>query len=427
MTTQPTFNFQTRPAAASPAGGRVRLPARCVNRGARIIRLALLFAACCASLARSTAAQQYQVSFLPDLGGSSRGNSINNRGWAAGFSRLAGQPNRHATLWLGGEIHDLGTLGSRERNSSVVWPVKNNKGIVAGISQTDTPEPNGEAWSCAPFFGGQTGFTCLGFAWADGVMKPLHPLVGGNNSFATGANNRLVVGWAENGVRDSRCVAPQVLQFRPVTWDLKTYQIQELPLLPDDTSGAATAINNRGQIVGISGICDQAVGRRTARHAVLWDKGRVMKLDDLGIPLWNTPMAINERGDIVGFVGTDPNDLDGNFLHAFIWTRQGGFQEIAPLPLPGHVYAQANGINSRGQVVGYSCTLNFGAECRAFYWEDGVLKNLKDLAPGFTGEFINAQDINDAGEITGRALDPATGTIRPFVAVPTSDEDDGDK
>ncbi len=51
-------------------------------------------------------------------------------------------------------------------------------------------------------------------------MKPLQPLFGGFNSFATGANNTgLVVGWAENGVHDTlNCMPPQVLQFRPVTW-----------------------------------------------------------------------------------------------------------------------------------------------------------------------------------------------------------------
>ncbi|PYJ70639.1 MAG: hypothetical protein DME75_08930 [Verrucomicrobia bacterium] len=52
-------------------------------------------------------------------------------------------------------------------------------------------------------------------------------------------------------------------------------QIHDLPLIPGDTSGAATAINDNGQIVGISGICDQAVGRHTARHAVLWENGTV--------------------------------------------------------------------------------------------------------------------------------------------------------
>ena len=70
--------------------------------------------------------------------------------------------------------------------------------------------------------------------------------------------------------------APQVLQFRPAVWTLgPPDQIQDLPLIPGDSSGAATAINDNGQIVGISGICDQAVGRHTAKHAVLWENGTV--------------------------------------------------------------------------------------------------------------------------------------------------------
>jgi uncharacterized membrane protein len=74
----------------------------------------------------------------------------------------------------------------------------------------------------------------------------------GNNGFATGANNlRQVVGWAENDVHDSTCVSPQVLQFRPAMWTLgPPDQIHDLPLIPGDTSGAATAINDNGQIVG---------------------------------------------------------------------------------------------------------------------------------------------------------------------------------
>src|SRR5947208_29608 len=97
--------------------------------------------------------------------------------------------------------------------------------------------------------------------------------LGGNNGFATGANNlRQAVGWAENDIHDPTCVSPQVLQFRPAMWTLgPPDQIQDLPLIPGDTSGAATAINDNGQIVGISGICDQAIGRHTAKHAVARD------------------------------------------------------------------------------------------------------------------------------------------------------------
>lgn len=391
---------------------------RSITNEARPVLLALVLAI----LAQTTAAQQYQVTFLDDFGGNSRGNSINNRGWIAGFSQFLGNPKRHAALWRDGSIFDLGTLGGPERNSTVAWPVKNNRGIIAGISQTNTPEPNGERWSCAAFFGGQFGFICLGFVWQDDVMTPLNPLPGGFNSFATGANNTgRVVGWAENGVHDSKCVAPQVLQFRPVVWGPALGQIQELPLFEDDTSGAATAINNRGQIVGISGICDQAVGRHTAKHALLWDNGTITNIGNLGAELWITPMSINQHGDIVGFGATAESDLDGDFLRAFIWTRRGGIKRIDPLPIADHVFSQANAINEQGQVVGSSCTL--AGACQGFLWQNDVIVDLNDPAvtPGFNGLIVNAQDINDQGQITGRAFNPATGKITTFVAVPISE------
>ena len=64
---------------------------------------------------------QYRVSNLDSLGGtSSGGNSINNRSWVAGYSRLTGDQSRHAALWRNRQHHsllDLGTLGGP--NSSV--------------------------------------------------------------------------------------------------------------------------------------------------------------------------------------------------------------------------------------------------------------------------------------------------------------------
>ena len=385
---------------------------------------AILFIACWGiALVQTTAAQQYQVTYLDSLGGTnSRGNSINNRGWIAGYSRLSGDQNRHATLWRDGSLLDLGTLAGPDRNSSVVWPVKNDRGIIVGISQTDTLMPLGERWSSFAFYSGpnRARFSTHGFVWENEVMRDLPPLPGGNNSFATGADNTgQVVGWAENDVHDSACVAPQVLQFRPVIWGPGTDQIRTLPLIADDSSGAATAINNRGQIVGISGICDQAVGRYTAKHAVLWDNGEMINLGNLGAELWITPMSINQQGDIVGFGATRSDDLNGDFLRAFIWTRKAGIKQLDPLPLSDHVFSQANAINESGQVAGISCTVE--GDCLAVVWENGVLKNLNDfIAPGFNGVLLNAQDINDQGEIVGRAFDPATGELRAYKAVPVS-------
>src|SRR6266496_3227368 len=286
------------------------------KRASQILFIGLITICCAATLApvhaqrpeATKAKTQYQVSNLPSLGGtSSAGNSINNQTWAAGYSRLTGDQTRHAALWRSGVLSDLDTLGGP--NSSVTWNVKNTAGVIVGISQTLTPEPLGEIWSSFFFYSGpfRAGYINLGFVWeqALGQMRGLPNFPGGNNGFATGANNlRQVVGWAENGVHDGACVSPQVLQFRPAMWTLgPPDQIQDLPLIPGDTSGAATAINDNGQIVGISGICDQAVGRHTARHAVLWENGGVTDLGNLGAQWWNTPTAINQRGDVVGFDG----------------------------------------------------------------------------------------------------------------------------
>jgi probable HAF family extracellular repeat protein len=393
--------------------------------------LTILIAACCvaalapaqvkAQVQAPAKAKQYQVSNLATLGGtSSGGNSINNRSWVAGYSRLTDNLTRHAALWRNGALTDLGTLGGP--NSSVTWNVKNTEGIIVGISQTADPEPLGEFWSSAFFYGApfNIGFINLGFVWEQGQMRGLPTFPGGNNGFATGANNfRQAVGWAENGVDDDACVSPQVLQFRPAVWELgPPDQIHDLPLISGDTSGAATAINDNGQVVGISGICDQAVGRHTAKHAVLWENGGVTDIGNLGAEWWNTPTAINQQGDVVGFAG-DPAFVEGDIVHAFIWTKRDGIQPLLALQgrVPEHVDSEAYGINERRQVVGVSCDADF-VDCRAVVWDNSAVPtDLNDLKGGYSARLESAKDINGKGEITGRAIDN-TGVRTAYLAVP---------
>ena len=396
----------------------------------------LLAAICCGVTPASVLAQgplqtkaklQYQVSDLPGLGGTSNGgNSINDQTWVAGYARLPDR-NRHAALWRNSLLTDLGTLGGP--NSSVTWNVKNTAGIIVGISQTADSEPLGEAWSSAAFYStpNNVGYINLGFVWEDGQgpMRGLPNFPGGNNGFTTGANNlRQAVGWAENDVHDPTCVSPQVLQFRPAMWTLgPPDQIQDLPLIPGDSSGASTAINDNGQIVGISGICDQAVGRHTAKHAVLWENGTVTDIyPNAPAPWWNTPTAINQRGDVVGFAG-DPAFVEGDVLHAFMWTREDGIRPLKPLPrrTPPHVDSEAYGINEARQVVGVSCDADL-VDCRAVIWDHGnTPTDLNDLkAPGYSAVLTSAKDINNKGEITGRATDPITGVLTAYLAVPVS-------
>jgi probable HAF family extracellular repeat protein len=365
---------------------------------------------------------QYQVSDLPGLGGTSNGgNSINDRTWVAGYARQPNR-NRHAALWRNNTLTDLFTLGGP--NSSVTWNVKNTAGIIVGISQTADPQLLGESWSSAAFYStpNNVGYINLGFVWQNGQMRGLLNFPGGNNGFATGANNLgQVVGWAENGVHDPNCCCSQVLQFRPAVWTLgPPDQIQDLPLIAGDSAGAATAINDNGQIVGISGICDQAVGRHTAKHAVLWENGTVTDIyPDASAPWWNTPTALNQRGDIVGFAG-DPAFVEGDILHAFMWTREDGIRQLKPLPnrTPPHVDSEAYGINEARQVVGVSCDAQ-QTDCRAVIWDHGnTPRDLNDLKGGYSAFLALAKDINNNGQITGRAADPITGVLTAYLAVP---------
>src|SRR5215469_3694173 len=374
--------------------------------------------------AKAKSKVQYNVSNLPGLGGTSNGgNSINDQTWVSGYARLPDR-NRHAALWRNSLLTDLGTLGGP--NSSVTFNVKNIAGIIVGISQTGDSQLLGESWSSAAFYStpNNVGFINLGFVWQQGQMRGLPNFTGGNNGFATGANNfGQVVGWAENGVHDPTCCCTQVLQFRPAMWTLgPPDQIHELPVFPGDTSGAATAINDNGQIVGISGICDQAVGRHTAKHAVLWENGTVTDIyPDAPAPWWNTPTAINQRGDIVGFAG-DPEFVEGDILHAFMWTREDGIRQLKPLQhhTPEHVDSEAYGINEARQVVGVSCDADL-VDCRAVIWDHGnTPTDLNDLKGSYSGFLALAKDINNNGEITGRAIDPNTGALTAYLALPVS-------
>jgi probable HAF family extracellular repeat protein len=354
----------------------------------------------------------YELDTLDEsLGGSvTVGTAIANRGRVAGFADLP-DGNRHAVLWREGVITDLGTLGGP--NSSVQWPGINNTGMVVGIAQTDQDDPNRASWSCEAFIPA-TDLSCIGFVWENGVMRPL-PTLGGHNGFATMANNRgQVVGWAETPVRDPTChVESQVLQFRAVLWEPRRGTTRELRPLPGDSTSAATAINDRGQVVGISGRCHVAVGDSSARAAVIWEHGQPREIPTLGADTWNTPMDINNAGRVVGFANAG-NDAQGNpRLKAFLWMGRGSSIDLGVLGEDD--LSQAFGINARGQVVGRSCG---GSGCRAVLWENGVIHDLNDLLDNGGDVLTIARHINDAGLITGNLTDATTGNTIAFVAVP---------
>jgi len=297
------------------------------------------------------------VKELPTLGGSfSNGfGGVNDRGWVTGDANLAGDQTEHGFLFRDGVMVDLGTLGGL--NSSVSFPVKDARGLVTGVAQTATFDPLREFWGSGFFC---TSMNCagfenleVGFRWQDGVMTAL-PTLGGNNGAAQGVNNRgQVVGVAETAIQDPSCSLPQELDFEAVIWGPKPGQIQVLPPFPGDSVAAALAINDNGQVVGISGVCQvpSVFFPGFGVHAVLWQHGTIS--EPAGPPMRgtmsNSANAINNRGQVVG----ESNLPDDSATHAFL-LEKGVLTDLGTLP--GDLNSTANDINSKGQVVGTFAT-----------------------------------------------------------------------
>lgn len=361
----------------------------------------------------------YRIVDLGTLGGTvSAGNAINNIGWVTGFSTESSGAQL-ATLWANGRQIPLGTLGGP--GSDVAWPVKNNFGLISGTTENGVHDPLNETFSC-PAFGLFSGNSCVAFAWQQGQMVQL-PGLGGNNSIGAGDNNLgQIVGWAEKSVNDPTCAPPapgatQFLQFEATVWNRDWtghWRVRELPPYPGDPDGAATAINDLGQAVGISGQCDVAVGAYSAIHALLWQNGQPIDLGNLGGHGWNTPGAINDRGVIAGSAN-GPNDVISGQLQfrflAFIWTKEHGIESLGTLP--GDAMSEATDINDQNKIVGVSFSDFFFDNPRAFIYENGSMTALNSLIGSASAnwDISSTGGINDRGEIAAQANVVSNGSV----------------
>src|SRR5689334_5281200 len=378
-----------------------------------------------ATEARAPKRARYLVRDLGSLPGgtTSYAFDMNDAGWVAGSSTLTPDgAYQHGVLWHDHNVTDLGTLGGP--NSEAGGP---NASLEAAlIAETSKADPNGE-----DFCGFGTHLQCLAAIWRpdsnqplSGTLTALAPLPGGNNSQAYGLNNRgQVVGFAENGAFDSTCITPSLVhRFEAVIWGVSG-GIRRLRPLAGDTVSFAFGINDGGEAVGGSGLCSNTSLppiQPSAPHAVLWEEdGSPRDLGNLG-GTFNLASAINNRGDVDGTAQVP----DGT-LHAFLWTRQTGMRDLGTLP--GDFLSIApccNTVNDRREVVGFSIP-GPGGGGRAFIWQDGVMSDLNDLAPGSPLYLLAAQAINSRGEIVGIGATP-TGELHAFLAIPRNggDEDE---
>src|ERR1700739_81428 len=326
-----------------------------------------------------TARPRYRVIELGTLGGTySQTFYVTNNGVASGEASLA-NGNWHAILYQGRFKRDLGTLGGL--NSSA-FGSPNAIGQVVGEAETSYSDPNGEDF-CGFFASGAplSGKTCRGFLWEDGWMIPLSTL-GGHNGAASAINNRgQVAGNVETAETDSTCPPYdhakgqyQVLQDKPVVWE--NGHIKELPTYGGDPDGFAIAINDHGQVAGASGVCST------------FNVINGLYLAPMHALLWDHGKVTN-LGSLGGSFGNQAHnmnnrgqvvgasDLTGDTVfHGFVWSQSTGMQDIPPLP--GDNYSVALAINDPGVVTGVSLDATFTI-LRAFVVVNGLPTDLNSL------------------------------------------------
>jgi probable HAF family extracellular repeat protein len=230
--------------------------------------------------------------------------AINNSGPAVGDTEIAGAPGI-ATLWSSnGTATNLGALPGGTFSVAVAI---NNAGEVVGNSD----------------YAGNTSEQGQATSWTDGTPTALGTLSGDQYSSAAGINATGEIVGGSNGNHVSHATV----------WN--SGAIAELKPEFD----FAEAINNIGQIVGDIG-----------NEAVLWSGGTLTELETLPGAQGANPLAINNAGQIVGI-----SDTSGGNEYATLWEGNNAIDlnDRVTSSGIGWMLEYAEGINDSGEIVGW--------------------------------------------------------------------------
>lgn len=368
-----------------------------------------------------------------DLGALAEGVSsaafgVNQFGLAFGQAQngqvdsATGFPETHPVAWINRRIVDLGTLGGTQGAAVSMNAI--GQAVGASLNAKSDPFaaapmqaclwlPNNGVWAGYYEFGMNSFFapasteTRATYWW--GSAKLDMGTLGGPDSNAYAINQLgQAIGWSYTSYHANEFGHPDV---RPFIWSARDRKMQDLGSL-GGSCGIATAINNRGQVVGGSNLA----GDETM-HAFIWTtRGGMRDLGTLRGGTYSHAGFINDAGEVAGF-STGAPDAQGNRLRRAFYWKDGVMKNLGTID---HFPSDANGINNRGQVVGETFDLDNGNEAvRGWVAErGGTAVDLNTLIPADSGYFImSAMDINDLGEIAARAI-TSDGEERPVKLVP---------
>jgi probable HAF family extracellular repeat protein len=225
------------------------------------------------------------------------------------------------------------------------------------------------------------------FLWENGKVRDLGSL-GKGNTFATAINERgQVVGTSGQ---------------RAFLWE--NGKMRDLGALA--SGGGPVAINDRGQVVG-----QDPGGYSKESRVVLWDRGRmqVIARPRRGGYGWVEALAINAQGMVL------VASLEGHAPRALLW-RNGKLVhlgiDVNELLLSRSEFGLGAQLNDRGQVVGERRTKD--GMVLPVMWENGRLHDLGGILAGANG---GADSINERGQVVGWAFWPrrAGSSVAPHV------------
>ncbi len=279
---------------------------------------------------------------------------LNNSGQVVGSYQSSDGNRSHAFLWSNGIRTDLGTLGGGSGSTSSAYAI-NDSGQITGTYQI----PGGAGGA---------------FLYSNGTMSDL-----GTGGYGAGYD-----------INRAGQIAGKTTQFAggasaPFLWTNGT--LQNLGFLGSGnqhlTNGSAFALNNTGEVVGITengNIADQS------DHAFRYSNG---VMSDLGLGANKQAFDINDSGQITGTLDSTNSTAQG-----FIDTNG----VIKTLPMPGV------GINSSGQVVGGNAN-----GTGTFLYSGGIVTSLNGTTDWDITVF-GAIAINDVGQILVAGLPGLAGS-----------------
>ena len=336
--------------------------------------------------AHATQAQKVRVYDLGHYPGGTwaEPRDINDRGVVVGFGDVPPNGYTHpiGAPTLGrnsGNWFDLGTLGGERSDAEVMCMGLSDTGMIVGHTAI-TGDFYVHAFAWTP----KSGMVDIGTLADRGDTFSL--------AFAVNKAGTLIVGWSS-----SEYYGPDSL---PVVWTPKVdgpvtaWTIHKL-----DTEGfdgvswySATAVNDFGQIVG------SATNSDGVEISVLWNPDPAGGWKIMQLPVTPDypnayPSDLNNRGEIVGYVAAPDYSTGFPALWKPVGRHWRGYNLTQFTTLTGSQqgWAEANGINDRGDIVGDSYDAN--GNDLATLWRTGHPNSIEVL--GFPGTWNFALKVND--------------------------------